>query len=168
MWIWLGTSALAKEGEIVRTAILLRAGIGIAVIVGLWAGLGLQVQGGTYTVSLHALSKDSNDPVALANSKGFTLYYNTADKPTTSSCTGDCAKVWPPLPSDTKPTKDPKKVGGVGIDGDLGPAHTANGSQVTYNGHLLYTYTGDAAPGEATGSGKGGKWYVVTPVLGRW
>lgn len=151
-----------------RISVLLRAVIGIAVVACVWGVFGLQVQGGMYTVGLHALSKDSNDPVALTNSKGFTLYYNIADTGTRSSCTGGCAKVWPPLLSEGKPTKDPKKVAGVTIDGDVAVVKTANGSQVTYNSHLLYTYTGDAAPGEATGLGKAGKWYVVTPVLGRW
>ena len=151
-----------------RISALLRAAIGIAVVVGVWGGLGLQVQGGMYTVGLHALKPTYNDPVALTDSKGMTLYYNIMDTSTQSTCTGDCAKVWPPLLSDGKPTKDPKRVAGATIDGDVAVVKTANGSQVTYNGHLLYTYTGDAAPGEASGGGKAGKWYVATPVLGKW
>jgi predicted lipoprotein with Yx(FWY)xxD motif len=152
----------------VRISELLRAVVGIALVVGVWGGLGVQAQGGMYTVSLHALKSSYNDPVALTNSNGMTLYYNAMDTGTRSTCTGDCAKIWPPLLSDGKPTKDPKVVAGSKIDGEVGVVKTANGSQVTYNGHLLYSYTGDAAPGEATGSGKGGKWYVVTPVLPKW
>ena len=151
-----------------RTSVLLRAVIGIAVIAGMWGGLGLRAQGGMYTVSLHALSKDAMEPVALTNSNGMTLYYNTSDTATSSSCTGDCAKVWPPLLSDGKPTSDPATVAGARIRGVVSAVQTANGSQVAYNGHLLYTYTGDAAPGEATGKGKAGKWYVATPVLAQW
>ena len=42
---------------------------------------------------------------------------------------------------------------------------TANGQvaqQVTYSGHLLYSYSGDAAPGDVKGVGIPG-WYPVSP-----
>ena len=32
---------------------------------------------------------------------------------------------------------------------------------MTLNGHLLYYYGGDTSPGDTTGQGIGGKWYVV-------
>jgi len=38
--------------------------------------------------------------------------------------------------------------------------------QVTYNGWPLYTWTGDAQAGQATGQGiynLGGLWYVISP-----
>jgi predicted lipoprotein with Yx(FWY)xxD motif len=38
----------------------------------------------------------------------------------------------------------------------------ANGNQVEYNGHPLYTYSGDTASGQTTGEGVGGVWHVVT------
>jgi predicted lipoprotein with Yx(FWY)xxD motif len=41
----------------------------------------------------------------------------------------------------------------------------ANGNQVEYNGHPLYTYAGDTGPGQTTGEGAGGVWHVVTPGL---
>ena len=38
-----------------------------------------------------------------------------------------------------------------------------NGTKwVRYNGHLLYGFTGDAAPGDINGNGIGGIWYAVT------
>ena len=36
--------------------------------------------------------------------------------------------------------------------------------QVAYNGHLLYTFISDTAPGDAKGQDLGGAWYVVTPA----
>lgn len=36
--------------------------------------------------------------------------------------------------------------------------------QVAYNGHLLYTFAGDAGPGTAKGEGLGGIWYVLSPA----
>jgi len=41
----------------------------------------------------------------------------------------------------------------------------ANGNQVEYNGHLLYAYSGDTAPGQTNGEGLLGKWFVATPGL---
>jgi predicted lipoprotein with Yx(FWY)xxD motif len=34
--------------------------------------------------------------------------------------------------------------------------------QVAYNGHLLYTFQGDAAPGSAAGERLGGFWFVLS------
>jgi predicted lipoprotein with Yx(FWY)xxD motif len=36
--------------------------------------------------------------------------------------------------------------------------------QVSYNGHLLYTFSGDAGPGTASGQGLGGIWFVLSPA----
>jgi predicted lipoprotein with Yx(FWY)xxD motif len=41
----------------------------------------------------------------------------------------------------------------------------ANGMQVEYNGHPLYTFSGDSASGQTTGEGFGGIWHVVSPSL---
>jgi predicted lipoprotein with Yx(FWY)xxD motif len=35
-------------------------------------------------------------------------------------------------------------------------------NQVSYNGHLLYTFANDKAPGDANGQGLGGVWYALT------
>ena len=39
------------------------------------------------------------------------------------------------------------------------------GSQVAYNGHPLYTYSGDSAPLQANGEGFGNVWFVVPTTL---
>jgi len=49
--------------------------------------------------------------------------------------------------------------------GELSAVGDANGHQGFYNGHLLYTFVKDAAPGQITGQGVGGKWFVATPTL---
>jgi len=41
----------------------------------------------------------------------------------------------------------------------------ANGNQIECNGHLLYTFAADKAPGDVKGQGVGGKWFVATPDL---
>ncbi len=97
----------------------------------------------------------------LTDAKGLTLYYYTPDKGGKVTCTGGCAAAWPPLflPSGvTQPT------GGPGVTGKLGTvANPAGGEQVTYNGWPLYTWIKDKAPGDTTGQGVGGNWFVVTP-----
>jgi hypothetical protein len=34
-----------------------------------------------------------------------------------------------------------------------------------YLGHFLYAFSGDTAPGQTDGQGKGGKWFVATLTL---
>jgi predicted lipoprotein with Yx(FWY)xxD motif len=41
---------------------------------------------------------------------------------------------------------------------------TANGNQVKYNDHLLYTYISDGSPGEVTGDNVNG-WFVAVADL---
>jgi len=94
----------------------------------------------------------------LTNSAGLTLYWFVPDTSTTSKCTGSCATYWPPV-------KGPATAGS-GVTGKLGTITRSDGTkQVTYDGHPLYTYAGDTAPGQAKGNGlnaSGGLWYEMT------
>jgi predicted lipoprotein with Yx(FWY)xxD motif len=55
---------------------------------------------------------------------------------------------------------------GPGVTGTLATIKRSDGTtQVTDNGHPLYTYVGDIAPGQAFGNGlnlDGGLWHEVT------
>ena len=97
----------------------------------------------------------------LTNDKGFTLYYLKADTATKAACSGNCAKIWPPLLQ----TGSGIPTGPGSLPGKLSAFSTANGNQVEYNGHPLYTYTGDTAPGQTNGEGFKGVWFVVTSDL---
>ncbi len=96
--------------------------------------------------------------MVLTNAKGFTLYWFVPDTSTKSNCNGACARYWPPVPGPA--------TAGSGVTGQLGTITRADGSkQATYNGHPLYTYVGDSAPGVAKGNGlnlSGGVWHEVT------
>jgi predicted lipoprotein with Yx(FWY)xxD motif len=96
----------------------------------------------------------------LANAKGFTLYSFAPDTATTSKCYGACAAYWPPVTGTVSSVP--------GVTGHFGAiARTGGGSQVTFDGHPLYTYIGDSAPAQASGNNlnlNGGIWHeVVVP-----
>jgi predicted lipoprotein with Yx(FWY)xxD motif len=97
----------------------------------------------------------------LANARGFTLYSFAPDTPTKSVCNGSCAAYWPPV-------KGPVTAG-AGVTGRLGTIKRSDGStQATYDGHPLYTYVADSAPGQAHGNDlnlNGGLWREV-PTAG--
>ena len=82
----------------------------------------------------------------LTSAKGFTLYWFAPDTSTKSNCNGSCAQIWPPV-------KGPATAG-TGVTGKLGTITRSDGStQATYDGHPLYTYAADTAPGQASGNG---------------
>jgi predicted lipoprotein with Yx(FWY)xxD motif len=93
----------------------------------------------------------------LTNARGLTLYWFVSDSPAASRCTGSCAAYWPPVTG--TPTAGP------GITGKLGTIRRPGGAaQATYDGHPLYTYAGDSAPGQANGDKidlNGGYWHEV-------
>jgi predicted lipoprotein with Yx(FWY)xxD motif len=93
----------------------------------------------------------------LTSSKGFTLYSFAPDTPTMSKCNGTCAQSWPPV-------KGP--VTAAGVTGTFGTIKRTDGSvQATFDGHPLYTFVGDTAPGQNKGNGlnaAGGLWHEIT------
>jgi predicted lipoprotein with Yx(FWY)xxD motif len=93
----------------------------------------------------------------LTNGRGFTLYSFAPDTPTKSNCNGSCAQNWPPV-------KGPATASGV--RGTFATITRSNGAtQATFDGHPLYTFVGDTAPGQAKGNGvnaAGGLWHEVT------
>ena len=104
----------------------------------------------------------SNDPKLgdfLVDAKGMTLYMYTKDTAGVSNCTGDCLKAWPPLVA----TAD--MLAGAGVPGKLGSITRADGiKQVTYNDMPLYYWASDTKPGDTTGQGVGGVWYMMSPT----
>jgi predicted lipoprotein with Yx(FWY)xxD motif len=98
----------------------------------------------------------------LVNTKGQTLYVFQKDSGGRSSCSGSCAKVWPPYLT----TKSPKAGSGASAS-KLATVKRADATmQVTYAGHPLYTYTADTSAGQVNGNGinsYGGIWNAVQP-----
>lgn len=94
----------------------------------------------------------------LVSSNGHTLYHLTTDTAASSTCTGSCAQLWPPV---TLPAGTTLKAA-AGMTGKLGTITRSDGTtQLTYNGEPLYQYSLDTSPGDALGQGVGGVWFAV-------
>lgn len=96
----------------------------------------------------------------LTNATGFTLYWFSLDTSARSKCSGACASAWPPAAGPVS------AAAGVSLSGKLATITRSGGSQQgTYNGHPLYTFSGDSGPGKTGGNGIGGfggTWHAVT------
>jgi predicted lipoprotein with Yx(FWY)xxD motif len=91
----------------------------------------------------------------LVNARGLPLYYYRSDTAAKSLVIGGLARLWPPLIS--------AAPAAAGVNGKLTVLNDAHGHQVTYNGHLLYTFIDDHA-GEVTGQGVQ-NFFAATPGL---
>ena len=96
----------------------------------------------------------------LVGGNGRTLYLFLGDAGATSTCNGSCAQNWPPLTT----VGAPRATSGV-LQSLLGTTKRQEGTtQVTYNGHPLYYFVADSAPGMANGEGIdafGAHWEVI-------
>jgi predicted lipoprotein with Yx(FWY)xxD motif len=114
--------------------------------------------GGSANATVNAENVSSLGMV-LVDSRGFTLYHLTGETPSDIMCTGSCAQTWPPLKAPGSP------AAGSGATGKLGTVKRPDGiTQVTYDGLVLYTYSGDSGPGQSNGEGVQGVWFAVTPA----
>jgi predicted lipoprotein with Yx(FWY)xxD motif len=128
---------------------------------------GSSSSGGTTPSSSGAIIKTASATVngqsvtILTNAQGMTLYYLKPDTATNSNCTGTCASNWPPLVF----TSSGSPGSAAALPGTLSVVTDANGQQVEYNGHFLYTFSGDTAPRQTHGEGIKGVWFVATTTL---
>ena len=99
----------------------------------------------------------------LADGKDQTLYLFLKDSGMTSECNDTCAAAWPPLTVSGTP-----KAGSGAEASLIGTTTRSDGtSQVTYNGHPVYRYSGDQKPGDTAGEGLtafGASWYALSPA----
>jgi predicted lipoprotein with Yx(FWY)xxD motif len=139
----------------------------IAVACGSASSTSTGSSGGTTPSSSAAIIKTTSATVngqsvtILTNAQGMTLYYLKPDTATTSNCAGTCASNWPPLVF----TSSGSPPSANALPGTLSVVTDANGQQVEYNGHMLYRFSGDTAPGQTNGEGIKGVWFVATTTL---
>jgi len=93
----------------------------------------------------------------LADARGHTLYSYAADNGRTPACYGACASLWPPFLTSATPTT------GIGAEAKLlGTTKRKDGKlQVTYAGHPLYFFSGDAKAGQLKGQGFQSSWWAL-------
>jgi predicted lipoprotein with Yx(FWY)xxD motif len=95
--------------------------------------------------------------VVLTTGSGLTLYHFTADPPGKVTCTGACARIYPPF---TAPKgahiSAPKGVKGLSLI-SAGHGHW----QVAFHDAALYRFAGDTKKGQAKAQGELGKWFVA-------
>jgi len=148
-----------------RLSARLRAGVAgasiaaVSVVALAVLGASVAAAGGPATTAPGALKTVRIGAVTvLADANGRTLYWFAPDTAARSACHGSCAAYWPPV-------KGPATAG-PGVTGTLSALTRPDGSvQAAYDGHPLYTYVGDSAPGQANGNGlnlNGGLWHEVT------
>ncbi|MFD2092708.1 COG4315 family predicted lipoprotein [Blastococcus deserti] len=103
---------------------------------------------------------DSDLGEIVVDGQGRTVYVFDRDTAGagSSACTGACLDNWPPVTSEeAAPAVD-------GVTGDVGTIERDDGTlQVTLDGWPLYLFAGDAEPGDTTGQGVQGVWWVVGP-----
>jgi len=141
-----------------RRVVVLTLAAMLGVIGFLTAGSVAQSATGTKaTVSL----RKTKLGMILVNSRGHTLYLFAKDKNGKSSCSGSCAKFWPPALQTGRPTAGPGVKASL-----LGTTRRSNGSlQLTYNKHPLYSFVLDKTAGQTNGEGNlafGARWYAVS------
>jgi predicted lipoprotein with Yx(FWY)xxD motif len=112
---------------------------------------------------IYAVNTANNNELGmyLANETFFTLYRFLSDPQGAkmSTCTGVCAKAWPPFyVEDLTVSPDLKSRDFEVITRDDGT------NQLAYKGWPLYLYSGDTKPFEINGQGVNGLWFVVNPL----
>ncbi|WP_351232875.1 hypothetical protein [Streptomyces sp. NPDC002133] len=152
-------------GRRTRTTIVAASAAALAVLALSACGGSSEPEGGPSdspskprTAAVSVKVSDSPFGRILVDDSGRTLYGFTKDKPGAgSACDADCIAVWPAL------TSAEDVAAGSGADASLlkeiKPAEGAE--QATYGDWPLYYYVGDRAPGDVSGQGLDGEWFVI-------
>jgi predicted lipoprotein with Yx(FWY)xxD motif len=115
----------------------------------------------TVSATLKAESNAKLGKQIIVDAAGKTVYMYVPDGTgTTSKVAAALKQAWPPV------VVPGAVIAGPGLTASkLAADRQGDGSQqVAYNGHLLYTFSNDKAPGDATGQGLGGVWFALTPA----
>ena len=112
-------------------------------------------QPATATVRTAQTTVGGKTETILVDSQDLPLYFYPPDTAAKSAVTEGLAALWPPLTS--------ASPAATGLTGKLAAVSDVYGHQVTYNGHLLYTFLDDHA-GQVSGQGVQG-FFVATPGL---
>jgi predicted lipoprotein with Yx(FWY)xxD motif len=169
---WHGTKGLLR-----RLLVVLAALVAVGVLAaacggngsgggGVYGGGGPASTGGGPTGVATVTAASTKLGMVLVDGSGRTLYLFEKDQPDQSACSGACAAAWPVDNSSGTPKA------GSGVKASLLGTITRgdNTTQVTYNHHPLYYYSGDSEVGQQNGQGLnafGAAWFVVAPAGGK-
>jgi predicted lipoprotein with Yx(FWY)xxD motif len=169
---WHGTKGLLRR-PLVALAALVAVGVLAAACGGngsggggIYGGGGPASTGGGPTGVATVTAASTKLGMVLVDGSGRTLYLFEKDQPDQSACAGACAAAWPVDSSSGTPKA------GSGVTASLLGTITRsdNTTQVTYNHHPLYYYSGDSQAGQQNGQGLnafGAAWFVVAPAGGK-
>jgi predicted lipoprotein with Yx(FWY)xxD motif len=171
MRIWHGTKGLLRRPLVALAALVavgaLAAGCGSSSGGGgIYGGGGPASTGGGPASAATVTAASTKLGMVLVDGSGRTLYLFEKDQPDQSACAGACAAAWPVDNSSGTPKA------GSGVKASLLGTITRsdNTTQVTYNHHPLYYYSGDSGAGQQNGQGLnafGAAWFVVAPAGGK-
>lgn len=100
--------------------------------------------------------EDVDTDLVLTDAQGMSLYIFTRDTDNVSNCSGNCLKAWPAA------VLTPEEVAKVKASKTFGVITRADGQQqLTLDRKPLYYYIGDENPGDRTGQGVGGVWFLL-------
>ncbi|GAA2259417.1 lipoprotein [Streptomyces ruber] len=124
------------------------------------AGTGQDTAAGGAPAGALTVSSSAEYGEVLTDGAGFTLYRfdeDTAEPPKTT-CEGDCATTWPPVPASGATAAE-------GVDTSLlGEVTRPDGTkQLTVGGWPMYRYAKDTKAGDVKGQGVGNTWYASAP-----
>jgi predicted lipoprotein with Yx(FWY)xxD motif len=111
----------------------------------------MEVEPQAFPDGIHVVNTASG--AVLANAQGLSLYTFDNDTTSSSTCYTLCADTWPATLAAEASLAAPFGVS-VRTDGT---------QQITYHGHPLYHYSGDAAPGDTFGDNLGLIWHLARP-----
>lgn len=139
--------------------------VGVAAVITVLTGCGGSSNKSAKPSTEFSIANVPNLGSVLVDGSGRTVYILTSGDHTNVPCNdaSGCTKLWPdlPLPSGTTAAK-----AGKGLNASLlGTKKLSDGETYpTYNGWLIYEYSGDSSAGDANGQGItsfGGTWYAL-------
>jgi predicted lipoprotein with Yx(FWY)xxD motif len=124
-------------------------------------GTPLTYAGAATAVPTVSAARNSMLGEILVGTSGRTLYDTTADTAGKVACVGPCVVRWLPLVV----AAHVRPLAGHGVVASLvGTVERPDGRrQVTYRGHPLYLFSGDARAGQINGQGLRGEWHALSP-----
>jgi len=137
------------------------AGAAVLAIAAVIAVMAMSANAASNTIGSKTVKVGSTSEPIAVNSKGVSVYMLSGDSATHMLCAkaNGCFSVWPPV------TVHGKATIASGVKGKLGTFNRDGFTQVTLDGHPLYTFAGDGGKaGKATGNGItsfGGTWHVI-------